>query len=397
MRRPGISFGLAKREQILPQFLARFRGGRGGNINVWGNRVKLSIFGESPGKSVGVVVDGLPAGETIDPEEIARTMRRRAPGRSGFSTARREEDAVEILSGLYNGKTTGFPVCGAIYNEDARSRDYDSKLRPGHADWTALLKYGGHADMRGGGHFSGRLTAPLCFAGSLAKQVLSRRNIEVYARIDAIGGVMEPEAPASPREYRAVSLCEFPSSPSMEEPMKEAIKKAMKEGDSVGGVVAAAAFGLPGGLGEPFFGSMESAVASLLFSIPAVKGVEFGDGFRLALMRGSEANDALYPDGGNIKARTNRNGGILGGITNGMPLLVRAAVKPTPSIPRPQQTVDGGTGRETTLRIAGRHDPCIVPRAVPVVESCLALCVLDALMTGIMPGMMTGMMTGMKI
>ncbi|MDR1378554.1 MAG: chorismate synthase [Synergistaceae bacterium] len=356
-------------------------------MNVWGNRVKLSIFGESHGKSVGIVIDGLPPGEAVDLGEVAREMRRRAPGRNALSSGRQEEDSVEILSGLYKGRTTGFPVCGVIYNKDARSRDYDSKLRPGHADWTALLKYGGHADMRGGGHFSGRLTAPLCFAGSLAKQILSRRGIKAYARVDVIGRVIEPEVPVSSEEYRAVSFREFPSSPSAEEAMKAEIEKALKEGDSVGGVVAAAAFGLPGGLGEPFFGSMESAIASLLFSIPAVKGVEFGDGFRLALMRGSEANDALYignpenPENGSIRARTNHNGGILGGITNGMPLLVRAAIKPTPSISRPQETVDGETKRETILRVSGRHDPCVVPRAVPVVESCLAFCVLDGLMT----------------
>jgi chorismate synthase len=307
-------------------------------------------------------------------------MRRRAPGRNALATARREKDAVEILSGLYEGKTTGSPICGVVDNDDARSRDYDSKLRPGHADWTALLKYGGHADMRGGGHFSGRLTAPICFAGSLAKQILARRGIEAYARIAAIGGADDSEVFGAAEEYRDVSGRDFPSSSAAEEPMKAVIAAAMNEGDSVGGIVEAAVFGLPGGLGEPFFGSMESSIASLLFSVPAVKGIEFGEGFRLAAMRGSEANDVLYLEDGNIRARTNHSGGILGGITNGMPLVVRAAVKPTPSIARPQESVDTASMRGTTLQISGRHDPCIVPRAVPVIEACLAICALDGLM-----------------
>ena len=358
----------------------------GHTLNVWGNNVKLSIFGESHGKAIGIVVDGLPAGEPIDADEIAREMLRRSPGRDWYSTARREPDAVEVLSGLLEDRTTGAPICGLIRNEDARSRDYDTKLRPGHGDWTALLKFGGHADTRGGGHFSGRLTAPLVFAGSMAKQILRRRGVEVYARIWAIGWV-EDENPIysnadslSRETYRAVSLRDFPASPSAEEPMKRVIAAAKEEGDSVGGVVEAVIFGLPGGLGEPFFGSMESTIASLLFSIPAVKGIEFGDGFRLASMRGSQANDALCVQDGKIEARTNHNGGVLGGITNGMPLSLRAAVKPTPSITRPQESVDSGTMTGTTVQVSGRHDPCIAPRAVPVVEACLALCALDVLL-----------------
>jgi chorismate synthase len=349
-------------------------------MNVWGNKLKLSIFGESHGKAIGIVVDGLPPGERIDMAEVAREMSRRAPGRGDLSTARTEKDEVEILSGVNENRTTGFPVCGVIYNVDARSSGYDAKLRPGHADWTAFLKYGGFADMRGGGHFSGRLTAPLVFAGSLAKQVLSRRGVEIYARIVSIGEISDPRAPSSPEEYRALSRGDFPASPSAAEAMRQEIGSSREEEDSVGGIVEAVAFGLPGGLGEPFFGSMESSIASLLFSVPAVKGVEFGDGFRLAAMRGSSANDALRVDEGKITARTNHNGGILGGITNGMPVTVRAAIKPTPSIARPQESVDAATMEETTLRIAGRHDPCIVPRAAPVVEACVTLCALDALL-----------------
>ncbi|MDR2522319.1 MAG: chorismate synthase [Synergistaceae bacterium] len=355
-------------------------------MNVWGNAIKLSIFGESHGAAVGIVVDGLPAGEVIDEGAVTREMERRAPGRGPLATARRETDALEVLSGLYGGKTTGFPVCGVIRSADARPDVYNAALRPGHADWTALLKYGGHADMRGGGHFSGRLTAPLVFAGSLAKQILARKNIEALARIASIESIEDNEwrndGMTNDREgFRALSSLDFPASPGVGMVMKKAIEAARDAGDSVGGVVEGAVFGLPGGLGEPFFGSMESAAASLLFSIPAVKGVEFGDGFRLAAMRGSEANDSLYVRNGVIGARTNHNGGILGGITNGLPLVVRAAFKPTPSIAHPQDSVDAVMMKNIILEIKGRHDPCVTPRAVPVVEACLALCVLDMLLT----------------
>jgi chorismate synthase len=355
-------------------------------LNVWGNKVKLSIFGESHGEGIGIVIDGLPAGEPIDADDSAKEMLRRSPGRDWFSTTRQEPDAVQVLSGLLEGRTTGAPVCGLIRNEDARSRDYDGVLRPGHADWTALSKFGGYADMRGGGHFSGRLTAPLVFAGSLAKQILRRRGVEAYAWIAAIGEVKGETFTCSGLEERsretcrAVSLRDFPAPLSMEGAMKHVIAAAKADGDSVGGVVEAVVFGLPGGLGEPFFGSMESEIASLLFSIPAVKGIEFGDGFRLASMRGSQANDALCVRDGEIRAKTNHNGGILGGITNGMPLFLRAAIKPTPSIARPQESVDPATMTEVVTQTSGRHDPCIVPRAVPVVEACLALCALDALL-----------------
>ena len=349
-------------------------------MNVWGSAIKLSIFGESHGRAVGIVIDGLARGEAIDMDAAAREMRRRSPGRDAFSSARRENDETEIMSGLRDGVTVGSPLCAVIYNSDARSSDYDTKLRPGHADWTALLKYGGRADMRGGGHFSGRLTAPLTFAGCLAKQIVRRAGIEAFARIEAIGEAEDRRA-VSYDEYLSISGRDFPASESAEAAMKEAVKAAKEAGDSVGGIVEAVVFGLPGGLGEPFFGSMESSISSLLFSIPAVKGVEFGDGFRLAAMRGSLANDSLCVTEGKISSRTNRNGGILGGITNGMPLVTRAAIKPTPSIACPQNTVDSAVMRETTLSVSGRHDPCIVPRAVPVVEACLAVAVLDALLS----------------
>jgi chorismate synthase len=331
-----------------------------------------------------VVVDGLPAGEAVDAAEIAREMARRAPGQGAFSTARRESDAAEVLSGLKDGVTTGAPICGLIRNTDARSGDYDGRLRPGHADLTALLKYGGHADMRGGGHFSGRLTAPLVFAGALAKQALARRGVRVYGRIAAIGGAADAETPRDEAAWQALARMSFPASEDAAARMRARIEAARADGDSVGGIVEATAYGVPGGVGDPFFASAESVVASLLFSVPAVKGVEFGDGFRLADMRGSEANDAFFVDRerGVILSRTNRNGGILGGITSGMPLLVRAVCKPTPSVAKEQRTVDPESMTETTIAIKGRHDPCIAPRAVPVVEAVLAIGVLDCMLAG---------------
>ena len=348
-------------------------------MNTWGHNLRLSIFGESHGRSIGITVDGLPPGEEIDTEQIRRDMLRRAPGRDALSTARAEKDEVEIISGIYNGRTTGFPVCGIISNGDARSGDYGTALRPGHADWTALIKYGGHADMRGGGHFSGRLTAPLVFVGSMARQTLARRGVFVGGRITQIGGIADTSEPQSREEWQR--LPEFPVLDEFAaEQMKAAILAAKEEGDSVGGVVEAAAFGLPGGLGEPFFGGVESVVASLLFSVPAVKGVEFGAGFGLAAMRGSRANDSIFTENGRISARTNHSGGILGGITTGMPLIARAAFKPTPSIAKPQQTVDAASMENTELCVKGRHDPCIVPRAVPVVEAAVALGILDMLL-----------------
>lgn len=348
--------------------------------NTWGNALRLSIFGESHGEAVGITVDGLPSGEEIDLGAVAREMARRAPG-GALATARREPDAVEVLSGLYKGRTTGFPLCGVIRNRDARSSDYDTRLRPGHADMTALLKYGGHADMRGGGHFSGRLTAPLVFAGALAKQVLARRGVVVYGRIAAIGGIPDAEIPCTPEAYRDVSGRDFPVySPDAGARMRDEILRAKQEGDSVGGVAGAAAFGVPAGLGEPFFRSVESEIASMLFSVPAVKGVEFGEGFRLAAMRGSDANDEIYAKDGALKTRSNHNGGILGGITSGMPVVVHAAIKPTPSIAKAQATVDGKTMQPVELKLQGRHDPCIVPRAVPVIEAAVALCILDLLL-----------------
>ncbi|MDR2770742.1 MAG: chorismate synthase, partial [Clostridiales Family XIII bacterium] len=282
--------------------------------------------------------------------------------------------------GLKDGITTGAPICGLLRNGDARSADYDGRLRPGHADWTALLKYGGHADLRGGGHFSGRLTATLVFAGAMAKQVLLRRGVRIYGRVAAVGGIADEAPPRDEAAWKTFVPLRFPASETSAARMLSVIDAARADGDSVGGIAEVAAYGVPGGVGAPFFASVESVTASLLFSVPAVKGVEFGDGFRLADMRGSEANDALFVEQGAIRARTNHNGGILGGITNGMPVLLRVACKPTPSVSKAQRTVDPADMTETTLRLKGRHDPCIAPRAVPVIEAALALGLLDCML-----------------
>jgi len=314
--------------------------------DVWGNNIKITIFGESHGAAIGVVFDGLPAGIAVDSEFIRAEMLRRAPGNDAFSTPRKEADEVEILSGVYNGNTTGAAVCGIIRNTDTRSKDYRPNLvRPGHADFTAFVKYGGFADPRGGGHFSGRLTAPLVFAGAVAKLVLRERGISVEARR---------------------------LSPSDEE-----ILAAKADGDSVGGAVSCVISGVPAGVGAPVFGSVESKISAMMFSVPAVKAVEFGVGVEFANMRGSEANDEFYVEDGEIRTRTNHNGGVNGGISNGMPIEFRVTFKPTPSISKRQNTVDIELMEDSTVEIVGRHDPCIVPRAVVVVEAAAALCVLD--------------------
>ena len=314
--------------------------------DTWGNNVKISIFGESHGAAIGVVIDGLPAGVALDMEHIRKEMQRRAPGNDEFSTPRKEADEVEILSGVYEGKTTGSALCGIIRNTDTRSKDYKPHLlRPGHADFTAFIKYGGFADPRGGGHFSGRLTAPLVFAGAIAKQILSERNIEITAKRIA--------------------------------PTDHEILAAKAEGNSIGGAVECVINGVPAGVGAPIFGSVESKISAMMFSVPAVKAVEFGAGVGFAQMLGSEANDEFYIENGEILTKTNNNGGINGGITNGMPIVFRVTIKPTSSIAKEQNTVDIEKMENTTIKIEGRHDPCIVPRAVVVVEAAAALCALD--------------------
>ena len=354
----------------------------------FGNIIRVSVFGQSHGKAIGVVVDGLPAGEEIDGLELQRFLDRRRPGTGPLSTARKETDVPEFLSGLEGGKTCGAPLCAVIKNADQHSKDYGEladKPRPGHADFTAWAKWGGRADMRGGGHFSGRLTAPLCVAGGIAKQILARRGIFVGAHLASVAGVCDQPFPLYPTAalFSEIAAKPFPVlDEAAGERMRAAILEAKNNLDSVGGVIECAAAGLPAGLGEPMFGGVENRLAAALFGIPAVKGVEFGEGFRAAELRGSENNDPFTVEDGEIRAERNRAGGILGGITTGMPLVLRAAVKPTPSIGRPQKTVRLSAMEAAELTVHGRHDPCVAHRAVPVAEAVTAAVLLDMLLEG---------------
>ncbi|MBR2743091.1 MAG: chorismate synthase [Clostridia bacterium] len=355
----------------------------------FGEKIKVSIFGQSHGTAIGVVIDGLPAGERIDEAELQAFMDRRRPGKNRLSTARNEGDVPRFISGVENGLTCGAPLCAVIENKDMRSRDYEKLKfvpRPGHADFTAYVKWGGMADMRGGGHFSGRLTAPLCIAGGIAKQILSRRGVFVGAHLWSIGGEEDERFPLYPDEalFRAVAEKDFPViSDEAGERMKAEIERAAESLDSVGGVIECAVTGLEAGFGEPMFGGVESRIAAAVFGVPAVKGVEFGAGFRAAKMRGSENNDPFIIDeSGNVTCEKNDAGGILGGITNGMPVVFRAAIKPTPSIARPQRSVDLRAKTSEILEIKGRHDPCIAHRAVPVIEAAAAVVILNLLSEG---------------
>lgn len=354
----------------------------------FGRILRVSVFGQSHGRAIGVVIDGLPAGEEIDLEELQRFLDRRRPGNSPLSTARKETDLPEFLSGLEDGRTCGAPLCAVIQNAGQHSKDYREladKPRPGHADYTAWAKWGGHADMRGGGHFSGRLTAPLCVAGGIARQLLARRGIFVGAHLAAVAGIPDQPFPLHPTAalFDEVAARPFPVlDEEAGERMRAAILAAKNDLDSVGGVIECAAIGLPAGLGDPMFEGVENRLAAALFGIPAVKGLEFGEGFRAAALRGSENNDPFTVEDGQIRAESNRAGGILGGITTGMPLVLRAAVKPTPSIGRPQKTVRLSRLENTDLTIHGRHDPCVAHRAVPVVEAVTAAVLLDMLLEG---------------
>lgn len=353
--------------------------------SMWGRKIKISIFGGSHTEAIGVNIDGLPAGEKIDLEKLCIQMARRAPGRDKAATTRREDDMPEILSGYMDGFTTGAPLCAIIRNNNQRSKDYSQlkyRPRPGHSDYTAAVKYGGFNDIRGGGHFSGRLTAPLVFAGAVCRQILERKGVVIGAHALKIGRAEDVEF--DPVNVDADILeklnTEYFSviSQDAKKKMYDAIEECRIAGDSLGGIVECAAVGLPVGLGEPMFGGIESVISSIVFGIPAVKGVEFGAGFNVASMRGSENNDSFcYDTQGQIKTRSNNCGGILGGISDGMPIIFRAAFKPTPSISAEQDTVDMMNKKEDKLVIAGRHDPCIVPRAIPVVEAAAAVAILD--------------------
>lgn len=352
----------------------------------FGKILHVSVFGQSHGKAIGAVIDGLPAGFAIDLPELKAFLARRAPGQNPWSTPRKEADDPIFLSGIIDGVTTGAPVCTIIENRDTRSSDYDElrdKPRPGHADYTAQIKWQGQADLRGGGHFSGRITAPLCIVGGIARQILASHGVHIGAHLAAVGEIRDEAFPLEPTAelFRHVAAKAFPVvADAAGERMKELILAVAAEEDSIGGVIECAAVGLPAGVGSPMFEGMENRLAQALFGIPAIKGLEFGSGFAGSQRRGSENNDPYAMADGKITTVTNHAGGILGGITTGRPVTLRVAVKPTASIGKAQQTVSLGEKTTTQLKVVGRHDPCIALRAVPVVEAVTALVLLDLLM-----------------
>ena len=354
----------------------------------FGRVLRVSVFGQSHGKAIGVNIDGLPAGEAIDMDALNAFLDRRKPGKSRLSTQRREADAPIFLSGIEKGVTCGSPLCAMIENSDQHSSDYSELAdnpRPSHADYTAWVKWGGQADMRGGGHFSGRLTAPLCIAGGIAKQILARQGVYVGAHLSSVGTENDSAFPLRPTAvlFDEVAAKPFPVLDDRAgERMQALILEARQNLDSVGSVIECAAVGIPAGLGDPMFDGIENRLAAALFGIPAVKGVEFGLGFGSARLHGSENNDPFTVENGQIVTETNRAGGILGGITTGMPITLRVAIKPTPSISQAQRTVSLSAKEPAELVIRGRHDPCIAHRAVPVVEAVTATVLLDLLLEG---------------
>ena len=351
---------------------------------VWGNKLKVSIFGESHGVGIGITIDGLLAGIELDMEAILEEMDRRAPGKSKLATARRESDTSEILSGIFEGKTTGAPLCAIIRNADMHSKDYGNLknlMRPGHSDYPGHVKYNGFNDYRGGGHFSGRITAPLVFAGAVCKQILAQKGIMIGSHIKSIGKINDKSFLETNLDNDLLKELHNKELPVLdkekEEAMRNTILEAKADLDSVGGTIECTVLGINAGIGNPFFDSVESTLAHLMFSVPAVKGIEFGRGFAMSELRGSECNDEYYYDGDNVKTYTNNNGGITGGITNGMPIIFNVVVKPTSSISKPQKTINISEKKNDELVIKGRHDPCIVQRAVPVVEAVTAIGILD--------------------
>lgn len=354
-------------------------------MNTFGTRYRTTIFGTSHGPFVGCTVEGLPAGTRIDEAFVQAQLDRRRPGQSLLVSQRKEPDHVEFSGGLLDGVATGEPIVAILRNEDVRSESYAQVgrvPRPGHGDFAAIMKYGGKSDLRGGGQLSGRMTAPLVASGAIARSLLASKGIRFFAHSAQIGRVTA--RPCTPEEIEAnvertpVRCADLTAA----DLMIAEIERARKDRDSVGGIIEGIVTGLPAGVGEPFFDSVESALSHLFFSIPAVKGIDFGAGFRAASMRGSEHNDPFIVNGGRVATATNHAGGILGGITSGMPVTFRIAVKPTASIPKPQRSVDLATMTPTEIVVTGRHDPCIVPRAVPVVENAAAMAVLDLMLVG---------------
>ncbi|MCQ2372947.1 MAG: chorismate synthase [Phascolarctobacterium sp.] len=354
---------------------------------ICGLNIKLSIFGESHGKSIGLILDGLPPGIALDLEQIQLELDRRAPGKNALSTQRKESDIFEVQSGFFNGYTTGTPLCAIIKNGDQHSKDYSilaDKMRPGHADYAGFVRYQGFNDYRGGGHFSGRITAPLVIAGAIAKQALAQQGIVVGAHILSIGDIKEENF--NPLGVEDALLAELAKKSfavmddSLGESMQEKILAAKAECNSVGGVIETIVQHVPAGIGAPYFDSVESRLSQALFSVPAVKAVEFGDGFDITRLTGATANDQLHYVDDKVVGYSNHNGGITGGITNSMPVVFRVGIKPTPSISQEQRTISLKEHKDTTLTIVGRHDPCIVQRAVPVIEAVTAWTIWDLLL-----------------
>lgn len=348
----------------------------------FGQQLRLSLFGQSHGEAIGISMDGFPAGMDIDMEALRAEMARRAPGNSALTTPRKEADEPEFLSGVMKGRTTGQPICAIIRNTNTRSKDYGDGVdfaRPGHADYTGHVRYFGFEDWRGGGHFSGRLTAPIVLAGALCRQYLAMQRVTICAHIQQLENLQDKSfLDGTDMDAAALHRMALPVlTPGLDKEMETAILAAKEEGDSVGGVIECMAAGLPAGLGAPFFDSVESVLSHLLFSVPAVKGVSFGEGFHFAALRGSVANDSFRMADGQVVTETNRCGGVLGGITDGMPLIFRCCVRATPSIAKEQQTVSLARGENTSLAIRGRHDPCILPRAVPVIEAMAAIGLME--------------------
>lgn len=354
----------------------------------FGKNYCISIFGESHGNALGINIDGIPAGTELNLDFISEEMKRRAPGKSELTTSRTEKDEFEILSGFVNGRTTGTPLAMIIRNTNQKSKDYGEivkKPRPGHADWAGLSRYNGFNDIRGGGHFSGRITAPLVFAGAVAKQILKEKGILIAAHVKSIKDIQDRDFEEKDITQENIDRLRNMILPVLNEnivpDMEKTILKAKEEKNSVGGIVEIMITGIKAGIGDPFFESMESELSRMIFSIPAIKGIEFGAGFNIAKMTGYEANDEMYYDEkGDVKTYTNNNGGITGGITNGMPINFKVAVKPPASIGKKQRTVNIETKKNDFLEIIGRHDPCIVPRIVVVLEAVAAIVVMDRIM-----------------
>lgn len=352
--------------------------------STYGDKIKISVFGESHGNGIGVVIDGLPAGVKIDMDKVLVQMARRAPGKDKTATPRLEKDFPDVLSGMLDGTLTGAPLCAVIQNTNTRSGDYSNLLscpRPGHSDYAAFVKYNGANDIKGGGHFSGRITAPIVFAGAICRQILEQKGIKIAAHIASIGNV--DDVSFNPVEIEDELIEELNLSAfaliddSAEQKMRDEVEEARTSLDSVGGTIECAVTGIEAGFGDPMFDGVEGVIAKAVFGVPAIKGIEFGKGFELSKMRGSQSNDPFRYKDGKVVTETNNMGGILGGITNGMPVIFRAAVKPTPSISQRQKTVDLQKKKNAELEIHGRHDPCIVPRAVPVIEAVTALAIIN--------------------